>query len=159
MSALSTIQIKEANAHLAALHHRVAELEGTVREQAESLIRKDEQYQASVRVIFDAKDREIAELKKRLAQSEEETQRLMASIKDKDRELERLQHHSRLLAQMCHSRPLLNALVSLMAEADGIPCLPNVEQCNGLPSVPDYAQSEEDLEESDMDRTLFGTTV
>ncbi|XP_075706296.1 vimentin-type intermediate filament-associated coiled-coil protein [Rhinoderma darwinii] len=159
MSALSTVQIKEANAHLAALHHRVAELEGTVREQAESLIRKDEQYQASIRDMVVSKDREIAELLKRLAQSEEEMQRLMTSIKDKDRELERLRHHSRLLAEMCHSRPLLNALVSLMAEAEGIPCLPNVGQCNGLPSVADYPQSEEDLEDSDIDRTLFGTTV
>ncbi|XP_044157336.1 vimentin-type intermediate filament-associated coiled-coil protein [Bufo gargarizans] len=159
MSALSTVQIKEANAHLAALHHRVAELEGTIREQAESLIRKDEQYQASIRDMVEAKDRAIAELQKRLAQSEEEMQKLMSSIKDKDRELERLRHHSRLMARMCHSRPLLNALVSLMAEAEGIPCLPHVEQCNGLPSVPDYAQSEEDLEDSDVDRTLFGTTV
>lgn len=159
MSALSTVQIKEANAHLAALHHRVAELEGTVREQAESLIRKDELYQAAIRDMADAKDREISELQIRLAQSEEEMQRLMVSIKDKDRELERLRHHSRLLAQMCHSRPLLSTLVSIMAEAEGIPCLPNVEQCNGLPSVPDYAQSEEDLEDSDVDRTLFGTTV
>ncbi|XP_073498697.1 vimentin-type intermediate filament-associated coiled-coil protein [Phyllobates terribilis] len=156
MSALSTIQIKEANAHLAALHHRVAELEGTIREQAESLIRKDEQYQASIRNMVGAKDRAVAELQKKLVQSEEEMQKLMASIKDKDRELERLRHHSRLLAQMCRSRPLLNALVSLMAEAEGIPCLPSVEQCNGLPSVPDYTQSDED---SDVDRTLFGTTV
>ncbi|KAG8555660.1 hypothetical protein GDO81_017771 [Engystomops pustulosus] len=159
MSALSTVQIKEANAHLAALHHRVAELEGTVREQAESLIRKDEQYQASIRDMLIAKDREIGELQKRLVQSEEEMQKLMSSIKDKDRELERLRHQSRLLAQMCQNRSLLNALVSLMAEAEGISCLPNVEQCNGLPSVPDYAQSEEDLEDSDVDRTLFGTTV
>ncbi|KAG9485983.1 vimentin-type intermediate filament-associated coiled-coil protein [Eleutherodactylus coqui] len=159
MSALSTVQIKEANAHLAALHHRVAELEGTVREQAESLIRKDEQYQASIRDMVDAKDRDIAELQKRLTQSEEEMQRLKASIKDKDRDVERLRHQSRILAQICHSRPLLNALVSLMAEAEGIPCLPNVEQCNGLSSVPDYAHSEEDLEDSDIDRTLFGTTV
>ncbi|KAM4022780.1 vimentin-type intermediate filament-associated coiled-coil protein isoform 1-T2 [Anomaloglossus baeobatrachus] len=159
MSALSTIQIKEANAHLAALHHRVAELEGTVREQAESLIRKDEQYQASIRNMAGAKDRAVAEFQKRLAQSEEEMQKLMAFIKDKDRELERLRHHSRLLAQMCRSRPLLNALVSLMAEAEGIPCLPNVGQCNGLPGDPDYAQSDEDLEDSDVDRTLFGTTV
>ncbi|XP_063772705.1 vimentin-type intermediate filament-associated coiled-coil protein [Pseudophryne corroboree] len=159
MSALSTVQIKEANAHLAALHHRVAELEGTVREQAESLIRKDEQYRASIRDIADAKNREIAEFQKRLAQSEEETQRLVASIKDKDRELERLRHHSRLLAQMCHSRPLLDALVSLMAEAEGIPRLSTLEQHNGLPKIPDYPQSDGDLEDSDVDRTLFGTTV
>ncbi|KAM8939917.1 vimentin-type intermediate filament-associated coiled-coil protein [Pelodytes ibericus] len=156
---LNPIQIKEANAHLAALHRRVAELEGTVREQAESLIRKDEQYRAAVREIADAKDRNISELQKSLAQSEEAAQRLMAYIKEKDRELERLRHHSRLLSQMCRSRPLLDSLVSLMAEAEGVPCLPTMEEHNGRLSVPDYPQSEDDLEDSDVDRTLFGTTV
>ncbi|KAM4809091.1 vimentin-type intermediate filament-associated coiled-coil protein [Rhinophrynus dorsalis] len=159
MSVLSPLQIKEANAHLAALHHRVTELESTVREQAESLIRKDEQYRAAVREIADTKDREIFELKQRLAQSEEATQRLLASMKDKDRELERLQHHSRLLAQMCRSRPLLDALVSLMAEAEGVPCLPSTEEHNGLSNITDFSNTEDDLEDSDVDRTLFGTTV
>ncbi|XP_053318356.1 vimentin-type intermediate filament-associated coiled-coil protein [Spea bombifrons] len=159
MSALSAVQIKEANAHLAALHHRVAELEGTVREQAESLIRKDEQYRAAMREIADAKDSEISELRQRLVQSEEAMQRLVATIKEKDRELERLRHHGHLLAQMCRSRPLLDSLVSLMVEAEGVPCLPAEDDRNGLSNVPDYLQSEDDLDDSDVDRTLFGTTV
>ncbi|XP_053559019.1 vimentin-type intermediate filament-associated coiled-coil protein [Bombina bombina] len=159
MSVLNTVHIKEANAHLAALHQRVAELECTVREQAESLIRKDEQYQAAVREITDTKNREISELQQRLAQSEEANQRLVSSINDKDRELERLRHHSRLLAQMCRNRPLLDSLVSLMMEAEGAPFLPAVEECNGLINVPDYPQIEDDLEDSDVDKTLFGTTV
>ncbi|OCU00523.1 vimentin-type intermediate filament-associated coiled-coil protein [Xenopus laevis] len=158
MSALTPVQIKEANAHLAALHHRVAELESTVREQAESLIRKDEQYRAAVREIADSRDREIFELQKRLTQSEEVEQRLIASIKEKDIELDRLRHHSHLLAQMCRSRPVLDALVSVMVEAEGVTSLPTSEECNGLPKVPDYPQSEDDLD-SDIEKTLFGTTV
>ncbi|KAM5192295.1 vimentin-type intermediate filament-associated coiled-coil protein [Mantella aurantiaca] len=161
MSNLSTIQIKEANAHLAALHQRVTELEGTIREQAESLIRKDEHYQILLKDIVDSKDRALTELHKRLMHSEEETQRLAAAIKDKDRQLEHVRHHSRLLAQICQRRPLLEALVSLLAEAEGMPCLPIpvVERNNGLLNTIDYSQSEEDLEGSDTDRTLFGTTV
>ncbi|KAE8631886.1 hypothetical protein XENTR_v10001347 [Xenopus tropicalis] len=158
MSVLTPVQIKEANAHLAALHNRVAELESTVREQAESLIRKDEQYRAAVREIADSKDREIFELQKRLVQSEETAQRLIASMKEKDIELDRLRHHSHLLAQMCHSRPVLDALVSLMVEAEGVTSLPISEGCNGLSKVPDYPQSEDDLD-SDIEKTLFGTTV
>uniref|UniRef100_A0A8C5LLL4 Vimentin-type intermediate filament-associated coiled-coil protein n=1 Tax=Leptobrachium leishanense TaxID=445787 RepID=A0A8C5LLL4_9ANUR len=158
MSSLSQTQIKEANAHLAALHSRVAQLEGTVREQAESLIRKDELYQATLREVADAKDREICDLQQRLAQSEEGMQRLVAFIKEKDRELEQMRHHSHLLAQMCRSRPLLDSLVSLMIEAEAIPCLPQVEEHNGISNVSDYNQSEDDLD-SDIDRTLFGTTV
>lgn len=66
MSSPSPVQIREANAHLAALHRRVAELEqrleaaeNTVREQAESLIRKDEQLRAATQEITEAKDRYV----------------------------------------------------------------------------------------------------
>lgn len=105
--------------------------------------------------------RALTELHKRLIHSEEETQRLAAAIKDKDRQLEQVRHHSLLLAQICQRRPLLEALVSLLAEAEGMPCLPIpvVERSNGLLNAVDYPQSEEDLEGSDTDRTLFGTTV
>ena len=60
----SSVQIREANAHLAALHQRVEELEArvqtaenTVREQAESLIRKDEQMRAATREVTETKER------------------------------------------------------------------------------------------------------
>lgn len=64
MSSPSPVQIREANAHLAALHRRVADLEqkleaaeNTLREQAESLIRKDEQLRAATQEITENKDR------------------------------------------------------------------------------------------------------
>lgn len=64
MSSPSPVQIREANAHLAALHRRVTDLEQrleeaekTVREQAESLIRKDEQLRATTQEITEAKDK------------------------------------------------------------------------------------------------------
>lgn len=64
MSSPSPVQIREANAHLVALHGRVTDLEQkledaekTVREQAESLIRKDEQLRAATQEITEAKDR------------------------------------------------------------------------------------------------------
>lgn len=64
MSMLSSVQIKEANAHLAAVHRRVTELEQrldaaerTVREQAERLMGKDRELQAAVRELAQRKDR------------------------------------------------------------------------------------------------------
>lgn len=64
MSSPSPVQIREANAHLAALHRRVGDLEqrletaeNTVREQAESLIRKDEQLRSATKEITENKDR------------------------------------------------------------------------------------------------------
>ncbi|XP_073427532.1 vimentin-type intermediate filament-associated coiled-coil protein-like [Dendrobates tinctorius] len=156
MSSPTASQDSEANAHLTALYKQLEEQEGTIREQAERLIKKDEQHQASLKDLADAKDRAFAELQVKLAQSEEEIEKLMASIKNKDRELECRRQHSRLLAGMCRSQPMLASLVSLMEEAEVIPCLPNVGHGNSLPSVHHHAQSDED---SDVDRTLFGTTV
>lgn len=64
MSAPPALQIREANAHLAALHGRLAELErrlgaaeGTVRGQAQSLIRKDAELRAALEELQAAKDR------------------------------------------------------------------------------------------------------
>ncbi|XP_073427531.1 vimentin-type intermediate filament-associated coiled-coil protein-like [Dendrobates tinctorius] len=158
MSSPTASQDSEANVHLTALYKQLEEQEGTIREQAERLIKKDEQHQASLKDLADAKDRAVAELQVKLAQSEEEIEKLMASIKNKDRELECRRQHSRLLAEMCRSRPMLASLVSLMEEAEVIPCLPNVGHGNGnnLPSVHHHAESDEG---SDVDRTLFGTTV
>ncbi|MEE6519653.1 hypothetical protein FKM82_017348, partial [Ascaphus truei] len=102
--------------------------------------------------------REIFQCQHRLAQSEQVTQRLMNSIKEKDREVERLRHQGRFLAQICRSRPLLCTLVTIMGEAEGVSDLPIPGETNGLGNQ-DYLQSESELEDSDVDRTLFGTTV
>lgn len=64
MSAPPPLQIREANAHLAALHRRAAELETrllaaerTVRAQAERLACQDQQLRAALDELGRAKDR------------------------------------------------------------------------------------------------------
>ena len=64
MSAPPPLQIREANAHLAAVHRRAAELEArldaaerTVRTQAERLARHDQQLRAALDELGRAKDR------------------------------------------------------------------------------------------------------
>ncbi|KAM9243991.1 calcyphosin isoform 2-T2 [Dugong dugon] len=64
MSAPPALQIREANAHLAAVHRRAAELEArldaaerTVRAQAERLARHDQQLRAALDELGRAKDR------------------------------------------------------------------------------------------------------
>ncbi|CAJ0920167.1 unnamed protein product [Ranitomeya imitator] len=161
MSSPSTIEVKEAfDAHLSAVYGQVDRLEGTVREQAESLIRKDEQYRASMNDMVEAKDRTIALLQKKLAESEEEIKNMKASIKAKDRELKCRRHHSQLLIQMCRNRARLNNLVALMEDTLELPCFPNVEQCALLPNVPHFVPSDDDNEDSsDAARRFFGTSV
>ena len=66
MSAPPPLQIREANAHLAAVHRRAAELEArleaaecTVRAQAERLARHDQHLSAALDELGRAKDRRI----------------------------------------------------------------------------------------------------
>uniref|UniRef100_A0A6J0SPD6 Vimentin-type intermediate filament-associated coiled-coil protein n=1 Tax=Pogona vitticeps TaxID=103695 RepID=A0A6J0SPD6_9SAUR len=172
----TAVQIREANAHLAALHERVAELErrlaaaeGTVRGQAESLIRKDAEMRQAVLGLRQGKDREIATLEERLQSSEANTQKLLHIIQEKDSLIGQLRHRSRLLSKICRSRPVLDNLLAYMAEGERLsPVLPAsspsdrdpLPETDGLPDLEldarDFSLSGEDDPDSEI---LFGTTV
>ncbi|XP_019406201.1 PREDICTED: vimentin-type intermediate filament-associated coiled-coil protein [Crocodylus porosus] len=182
MSAPPALQIREANAHLAALHGRLAELErrlgaaeGTVRGQAESLIRKDAELRAALEDLQAAKDREIAALQERLSSSEETIQKLLNQIQEKDDLILQLKHRSQLLTKICRSRPALDNLLSYMAEGEQLSSFPGSQSSSNSPiheglqetdcmanqisNNKDFSLSEDELEEQDLDKTLFGTTV
>ncbi|XP_076880895.1 vimentin-type intermediate filament-associated coiled-coil protein [Brachyhypopomus gauderio] len=181
MSSPSPVQIREANAHLAALHGRVADLEhkldaaeNTVREQAESLIRKDEQLRAATQDITEKKDREISYLHEKLCQSEESIQKLQHMVKEKDSLIGQLQHRCHLLDNICKSRPLLDTMLAQMAEAErmgpvidstrptGDASLTDGESnCSpsGLSNHKDFSLSEDDMDDQELDGVVFGTTV
>lgn len=183
MSVPSPVQIKEANAHLAAVHRRVSELErrlaaaeNTVREQAESLIRKDEQLRAATQEITEAKDREITFLHEKLCSSEETIQKFQCIIKEKDGLILQLRHRSQILNNICKSRPLLDSMLSYIAEAErlgsvagGGDTVMSMSVADGLAhsncssnrlvNHKDFSLSEDDIDEQDLDETMFGTTV
>ncbi|XP_016337087.1 vimentin-type intermediate filament-associated coiled-coil protein-like [Sinocyclocheilus anshuiensis] len=175
MSSPSPVQIREANAHLAALHRRVTNLEQrleeaekTVREQAESLIRKDEQLRAASQEITEAKDKEIFFLHEKLCQSEESIHKLNQTIKEKDSLIGQLQHRCQLLDSICKSRPLLDSMLAQMAEAErtGKPTT-NSSFTDGesncspsrLSNHKDFSLSEDDSDDQELDGVVFGTTV
>nr|XP_060640855.1 vimentin-type intermediate filament-associated coiled-coil protein [Anolis sagrei ordinatus] len=175
--------IREANAHLAALHGRVAELERrlaaaeeTVREQAQSLIRKDGQLRRALNELRQGKDSEISALEERLRVSEGESQRLWGLLQEKDLLVAQLRHRSRLLSKICRSRPVLDNLLAYMAEGerlspvhsgrtspDPLPaaldlnCVPDLDSDGGK----DFSLTtvDNDDDNRDSDQTLFGTTV
>ncbi|GCC33410.1 vimentin-type intermediate filament-associated coiled-coil protein-like [Chiloscyllium punctatum] len=187
MSVLSPVQIKEANAHLAAVHRRVTELERrleaaerTVREQAERLMSKDRELQAAIRELTLRKDREMVNVQEKLQDCEGTVQRLQTVMKEKDNVIAQLRHRSQLLDKITRSRPLLDNLLSYMAEAERSQSdhLPNLDTqpgflddhahsllsgINGLmnisPSDQHFSVSEDDMEEPGQDDAIFGTTV
>ncbi|XP_070787844.1 vimentin-type intermediate filament-associated coiled-coil protein [Pituophis catenifer annectens] len=173
------VQIREANAHLAALHGRVAELERrlaaaerTVHGQAESLIRKDAEMRQAVFGLREGKDREIAILEEKLQSSEQHAQKLLNVIQEKDSLITQLRHRSRLLTKICRSRPVLDNLLAYMAEGEQLsPVLAAQSDANSpdhnlsleTNCIPDLDLDTKDFslgdDEQDSDKTLFGTTV
>ncbi|XP_028569988.2 vimentin-type intermediate filament-associated coiled-coil protein [Podarcis muralis] len=165
------VQIREANAHLAALHGRVAELEArlaaaeeTVRGQAGSLIRKDAETRRALEEAGRQKGREIAALEEQLRSSEERVQELLGLIREKDGLILRLRHRSRLLGEICRCRPVLDTLLAQMSEGERLGPDSGDDSPDGLlpdsNCVPDGARDfslGSDPQDSDM--ALFGTTV
>ncbi|XP_015267727.1 PREDICTED: vimentin-type intermediate filament-associated coiled-coil protein isoform X2 [Gekko japonicus] len=169
------VQIREANAHLAALHGRVAELERrlaaaeqTVRGQAESLIRKDQETRGALQRLREDKDREIAVLEGKLLSSEEAAQELRGLLQEKEAVIAQLNHRSHLLTKICRSRPVLDNVLAYMAEGERLSPVPGSQgsspDCGlfleancalGLDSK-DFSLCDDDVESG---KSLFGTTV
>ncbi|ETE72559.1 Vimentin-type intermediate filament-associated coiled-coil protein, partial [Ophiophagus hannah] len=171
------VQIREANAHLAALHGRVAELERrlaaaerTVHGQAESLIRKDAEMRQAVLGLREGKDRQAEKFSKQ--SSEQHAQKLLNVIQEKDSLITQLRHRSRLLTKICRSRPVLDNLLAYMAEGEQLSPVLGAQSDANSPDhnlsletncIPDLDLDTKDFslgdDEQDSDKTLFGTTV
>lgn len=106
--------IKEANDHLQLLHVKVVELERTVQEQAEALIKKDETMQARIRDVGDAKDARIAELEAQLAAAEERVRKYDEMVRDRDMQIELLTHRYTLVDEVAVYTPVVEKLLAAM---------------------------------------------
>ncbi|XP_037528295.1 vimentin-type intermediate filament-associated coiled-coil protein-like [Rhipicephalus sanguineus] len=106
--------IKEANDHLQLLHVKVAELERTVQEQAEALIKKDEAMQTRIRDVGDAKDARIAELEAQLTVAEERLRKQEEQLRDRDMQLELLSHRYALVDEVAAYTPVVEKLLAAM---------------------------------------------
>lgn len=106
--------IKEANDHLQLLHVKVAELERTVQEQAEALIKKDEAMQTRIRDVGDAKDARIAELEAQLAVAEDRLRKHEELLRERDMQLELLSHRYALVDEVAAYTPVVEKLLAAM---------------------------------------------
>ncbi|XP_048353359.1 vimentin-type intermediate filament-associated coiled-coil protein isoform X2 [Sphaerodactylus townsendi] len=114
--------------------------------------------------------REIAALEEKLLSSEEETQKLLGLLQDKDTLILHLKHRSRLLDKICRSRPVLDHLLAYMAEGEQLSPVPATQSkgsaldcdhlletgctCLGLDSK-DFALDND----QESGKSVFGTTV
>ncbi|XP_062034806.1 vimentin-type intermediate filament-associated coiled-coil protein [Lepus europaeus] len=157
MSAPPALQIREANAHLAAVHRRAAELEArldaaerTVRAQAERLARHDQQLRAALDELGGAKDREIAALREQLLTAE-------AAVRQRDELIRQLQPRAELLQDICRRRPPLAALLAALAEAERLGPLPAGDPAGPGPPLANSAG--EEPAGGHLQPAVFGTTV
>ncbi|XP_070564478.1 vimentin-type intermediate filament-associated coiled-coil protein-like [Ptychodera flava] len=140
----SRSSIREANDHLQALYKRVSDLEQTVKDQAESMIKKDEQMQTALKQVSLQKDKEITELRRTLESSEAHVQRLLASQREKDAQIANLQHKCQLLEDICQSKPMLENLLATIEKAENFKTSvsPNISPDRSLSNSPDEQTSD-----------------
>lgn len=106
--------IKEANDHLQLLHQRVVELEKTTQEQAEALVKKDELMQATLKEITEVKDAEIHNLAVIVEQLKERVRKLEQAVRDKDQQIEHLNHRCTVAEDVASYTPAVEKLLSAM---------------------------------------------
>lgn len=106
--------IKEANDHLQLLHERVMELEATTQEQSEALKKKDELLQTTIRDITDLKDSEIHDLASVIDQLRDRIKKLEHLIREKDQQIELLNHRCSIAEDVASYTPSVEKLLSAM---------------------------------------------
>ncbi|XP_069864114.1 vimentin-type intermediate filament-associated coiled-coil protein [Dipodomys merriami] len=169
MSAPPALQIREANAHLAAVHRRAAELEARleaaermVRAQAERLSRQDQQQRTALEELGRAKDREISALQEQLLVSEASIHSLQAALRQRDELIGQLRPRAELLQDICRQRPSLTTLLAALAQAEQLGPVPDNDPCHLLPGGPGPPLANSTGEEGSEDYlepAVFGTTV
>uniref|UniRef100_A0A8C5LC10 Vimentin-type intermediate filament associated coiled-coil protein n=1 Tax=Jaculus jaculus TaxID=51337 RepID=A0A8C5LC10_JACJA len=152
MSAPPALHIREANAHLAAVHRRAAA----------RLAQHDQQLRAALEDLGRAKDREISALREQLLTSEATVRSLQVAVHQRDKLVGQLRPRADLLQDICHRRPPLAALLVTLEEAERLGPLPASDLSHLLSEGPESSLANCTQEEGDEGRlqpTVFGTTV
>jgi chromosome segregation ATPase len=113
MDSLPKVHVKEANDHLQRMFARVIELEELTKQQAAAITSRDEEL-ASLRhdrQTLEGKNREISELREKLASSQATVERLVADMKDRDAATVALKEKARLFDNILNCKPALERIV------------------------------------------------
>lgn len=120
------VNIQEANSHLRQLHKKMFELENKIQMQAlhvEELQKANHQLQHQLKKVgqesgreIQKKEEEIAELTRRLDESEDHVQRLLASAQERDSTLLKLEKKARLFYEVVEHRPVLSRILEVLDE-------------------------------------------
>ena len=113
MDSLPKVHVKEANDHLQRMFTRVIELEELTKQQEDTITSRDEEL-ASLRrdhQTLEDKNREISDLREKLASSEATVERLVSDMKDRDAATVALKEKARLFDSILDCRATLERVV------------------------------------------------
>lgn len=126
--------ITEANRHLQAMHTRIQDLESTVKDQAEALMRKDESSQIQLAELASRNELEITKLQQALQMSEQKVQNLMLLNKNKDTRIAQLLEKCEILDNLMQSKPALEGIVHLLSQAQSLSRNPQNSMNSSIPA-------------------------
>lgn len=113
MDPVPKVHVKEANDHLQRMFARVMELEDLTKQQAAKIASRDEELERlrADRKKLDEKDRQIADLREKLASSEAMVERLVAEVKERDAGTAALKEKAKQFDCILDSRDTLERVV------------------------------------------------
>jgi len=106
--------IKEANDHLQLLHQRVQQLEQTVKEQAEAMLKKDEESHARIYEIIQSKDAVINNMTQTVDELKHRVHFLEQQCHEKDCRLATFSSQQDVIAELVTYSPVLTGLLSTL---------------------------------------------
>ncbi|XP_033115060.1 uncharacterized protein LOC117115399 [Anneissia japonica] len=150
----SKSSIKEANEHFQALYKRIDELEKTVKDQAEAIIRRDEDEQQRMNDVANRHKNEVEKLNTNIKTSEKKIEILSRNLQEKNAMVTTLQYKCRMINELCASIPAFESYLTTLKQVDslrtGIDCnnVSHVCKCKqglGLPNnVDSMVESNDD---------------
>jgi hypothetical protein len=106
----SRVNIDEANKHLQMLMERINELEATVKEQTEALIRKDDQTAMQLTEMEREKNSQVGRLQRELRESENTVEQIREMCRDRDITIAKLRQKAAILDDILKYKPMFEKL-------------------------------------------------
>ncbi|XP_062508926.1 uncharacterized protein LOC134185160 [Corticium candelabrum] len=116
MDSVPKVHVKEANDHLQRMFSRIIELEELGKQQASEIVSKDEELQKLRTVVgtIEEREKELTDLREKLASSEATVKRLVLDLKEREAAAVALKEKARHFDCILSSRAALERIVETL---------------------------------------------
>ncbi|XP_071954289.1 vimentin-type intermediate filament-associated coiled-coil protein-like [Antedon mediterranea] len=124
----SKSSIKEANEHFQALYNRISELEKTVKDQAEAIIKRDDEEQQRMNAVTQKHQEEVTKLTTNLETAEKKIEILSRNLQEKSAVTTTLQYKCQIITDLCASIPAFESYLTTLKQIESL----NSGECNHI---------------------------